>query len=520
MMRTPKILGADVELGNFVDGPRTPEDGSGRVAARLLLQEIDGIPASATPGAYSSGCQDWGRRFLPGNGGCAYIDLDHLELALPETLSAFDHVRYWRAMLQVARTALDRANARLPDGYRLRAMANCSDGHDNSYGAHVSILVTRPTWDSLIRRRPHYLAYLASFQVSSIVFTGAGKVGAENGRPWTDFQLSQRADFFETLLGEQTTYNRPLVNARDEALCGPRFGPRDVDALARLHVIFFDATLCQVATLLRAGTLQIVTAMLEAGRVSTRLALDDPLDALDRWSRDPSLSACARLADGNATTAVELQMRFLEDAARFNTAGGFDGVVPHAAEILDLWKDTLVKLKARDFPALSRRIDWVLKHHALERAMATRPALTWSSPEMRHLDQVFASIDEDGLFWAYEDAGLVDCAVSHADIARAVGEPPDDTRAWTRAQILRRAGERRIEDVDWDRIAVRTSDPRSTHGWWERRTVPLACPFGATRADNEALFADARTLDDAVASLATDGPSAFDAPPRVTRYLH
>jgi len=47
--------------------------------------------------------QDRGRRFLPTNGGCAYIDLDHLELALPETLSAFDHVAYWRAMLHVAR---------------------------------------------------------------------------------------------------------------------------------------------------------------------------------------------------------------------------------------------------------------------------------------------------------------------------------------------------------------------------------------------------------------------------------
>ncbi len=314
--RVPKILGSDVELGNFIDGVES-SSGSGAAAARLLLREVQGIPAGSgsTPrfgesthvsarswpstalrqpdvdedanrGAddaqrYSSSAQDWGRRFLPGNGGCVYIDLDHLELAAPETRSAFDHVTYSHAMLRVARGAVHRVNARMPTGYRVHAIANCSDGHGHSYGAHLSVLLSRAAWDTIIRRKPHYLACLAAFQASSIVFTGAGKVGSENGRSWAGYQLSQRADFLESFLGEQTTYNRPLVNARDEPLCGSAWDQQahglEGPELARLHVIFFDATLCQVATLLRAGTMQIVTAMLEAGNVPADLALDDPL---------------------------------------------------------------------------------------------------------------------------------------------------------------------------------------------------------------------------------------------------
>jgi hypothetical protein len=517
-VRVPKILGADVELGNFLDGADLPS-GSGAAAARLLLNEIPGVAAGADPvrwsGAswgwkprYTNTDQDNRRRFLPEHGGSAYIDLDHLELALPETFSAFDHVAYWRAMLATARTAVTRVNDRLPAGYRVHALANCSDGHGHSYGAHTNVLLTRAAWDNIVRRKPHYLAYLTAFQVSSIVFTGAGKVGSENGRPPVDYQLSQRADFFETMLSEQTTCRRPLVNSRDEALCGGvGSGAADAPALARLHVIFFDATLCQAATLLRAGTLQIVTAMIEAERVATNLALDDALEAVLRWSRDPGLTARSRLVTGEDVTAVDLQQRFLDEARGFAVSHGFDGIVPHAAQILDLWDDTLSRLRTRDFDVLARRLDWILKRRMLERAKIGRAGLDWAAPEIRHLDQLYASLDEgEGVFWAYERSGLVDLVVSHEAVLRAAKEPPDDTRAWTRAHLLRLAGAGRVEEVDWDLVTLKDDSPWGLQGWDAPRRVHLSCPFTATRADNAALFTAHSLLDDVVAALGSEAP--------------
>jgi hypothetical protein len=507
--RVPKVLGADVELGNFIEGLDRPQ-GTGAMAARRLLREIDGVPAQAATTAErrsvsASDPQDWGRRFLPSNGGCVYIDLDHLELAQPETLSAFDFVAYARAMLAVARGALVRANAHVPAGCRVVALANNSDGLDHSYGAHMNVLLSRSAWDTVCARKPHYLAYLATFQASSIVYTGAGKVGCENGRSPVAYQLSQRADFFETLVGPQTTFNRPLINSRDEPLCGTRSWRSSPDTeLARLHSIFYDHTLSDVATLLKAGTLQIVAAMLEACSIDAALALDDPIDALLTWSRDPSLTARARTVGGTGVTAVDLQFHFLDEAKRFADLGGLDASVPRADEILRLWEDTLGRLRARDFPTLARRLDWVLKLQMLRRAMA-RADLTWTSPEVKHLDQIYASLDErEGLFWAYERAGLVDRLVSEEAVARAGIEPPVDTRAWTRAHLLRLAGEAHVDRVDWDSVRVKLGGRSGRYLSSSCRTVDLPHPAGATQAEHGALFADAPDLADVIGRLAPE----------------
>jgi proteasome accessory factor A len=513
--QVPKILGADVELGNFLLGIDTP-GGTGFAASRVLLREIEGVPGRSTaPAEHSTSSEtaiDWGRRYLVTNGGCAYIDSDHLELALPENRTAYDHVAYWRAMLAIARDAMARVDRRLPPGCRVQVLANCSDGLGQSYGSHLNVMITREAWHDICARRPHYLAFLAAFQISSIVFTGQGKVGSEHGRSPRRFQLSQRADFFEVLVGTDTMVRRSVVNSRDEPLCGADDARTTGPALSRLHVIFFDHTLCQVATFLRAGTLQIVAAMLEAGAVDPSLTLDDPLAALLRWSGDPRLRARARLASGDAVTAVGLQRRFLDAARRFADKGGCDDVVPEFDAILRRWERTLDLLERRDFEALGRELDWVLKLQLLRRVLASRRDLSWRSPALKHLDQLFASLDEDdGLFWACERGGLVDVVITDDDLCRARCEPPPDTRAWTRTAVLRRAGAGEIREVDWDRVKIAVPGDR----WWRERTIDLPRPHADTRAERAALFAGATTLDE-IARAFTDEAASSAASPTST----
>ena len=53
--------------------------------------------------------------------------------------------------------------------------------------------------------------------VSRTVFTGSGKVGVETpvlDADSIEYQISQRAEFFEEIVGLETTLKRPIVNTR------------------------------------------------------------------------------------------------------------------------------------------------------------------------------------------------------------------------------------------------------------------------------------------------------------------
>ena len=529
--RILKVCGADFELGNFVLGINDAVC-SCREASRALLAAVKGLPRrelrhygyGSSTGTWQSAVyggqqhsvqqyrcsadvayhpQDWGRKFLAENGGCAYIDLDHLELCIPEVTNAWDHVAATHAMLRIARRALRDANDEQPPDRKIQVLVNNSDGQGNSYGSHLNFLITRRAWENIFNRKFHYLQYLASFQVSSLVYTGQGKAGSENGAPDTPFQLSQRADFFERLTSLPTTFERGIVNSRDETLCGPSSYAVQPDAPTRLHSIFFDNTLAHGSCLLKTGLMQIVLAMLEAEHCDPALLLDDPVDAVVHISHDLTLRACVELASGMRLTAIELQERFLGDARRFAATVGFDGVVLRADEILDLWEDTLAKLKAGDLQKLAPRLDWVMKLMMLERALDQRKTLDWSSPEVKVLDHLYSSLDDDGLYWAYEESGFAERLVAEDNIVRFTQSPPDDTRAWTRAMLLRCAGSEAVDSVDWDSVGFKL---RGRNYWPTYRKVSLSHPLAFTRAEAEPIFRQAGDLEAVLDAL--EGPAS------------
>jgi proteasome accessory factor A len=241
--------------------------------------------------------------------------------------------------------------------------------------------------------------------------------------------------------------------------------------------------------------MQILLSLLERSEATAdlNLMLEDPVDTVARWSRDPTLTAPARLLTGEEVTAIELQRLFFDKAACFVESGGCEGVVPAARDILALWADTLDKLSRRDFAALASRLDWVLKLQLLERAMQQQPDLNWGSPEIKHLDFKYADLEE-GLFWACDRAGLVERAgVTEDQIRKFSQEPPENTRAWTRAQLLRLADPETVTDVDWDKITFKL---RSQNGAETRRTVVLANPLGFTRHDAEVAFHRSENLSE------------------------
>lgn len=528
----PKLIGGDVELGNFIVGQSESPGKTDYQASRLLLSKVDGLPRRLVPtygywdnepGVYTDSqhhgydygggdiygvrSQDWGRKYLDTNGGCIYIDLNHLELATPEVLSARDYQAVWEAMLRIARSAQVAANEELSPDKRIVVLANNSDRQNSSYGGHCSFLMNRTTWDDMMQQRMvPGLFYLMAYQVSSIVFTGQGKVGSENGEPAVPFQISQRADFIETLLSENTTFNRPLVNTRDEPLCGQKDRLSEVvfpgERYARLHVIFYDTNLAPVATYLKVGVMQLILTMIEAGQVDHHLLLENPLDALHEWSRDPDLKVHKPLLSGQMLTAVELQLKFLEQARAFETRHGFEGVVTDAKQIMELWEDTLLKLHSRAFVSLRGRIDWLMKRALCEQALVEHPDWGWGSPEVTHLDQIYASIDpSDSLFLSLDAAGLFEPVASEDEIVHFVSDPPENTRAWTRAMLLRAAGPDRVVSVDWDKIEFKSTGS----GYLQRRRIQLPVPTGATRSACESLFSKAGDFSNLLDLLRASG---------------
>jgi proteasome accessory factor A len=482
-----KVIGCDFELANSLERDGR-SDGNVADAARLLLDEIRGYPRER---GWGGSYLEWGRRFLQENGGSAYIDSDHLEINLPEHARAADHAAVLHAGLRIARAAQVAAQAKLGRG-RLSVLAAVSDGHQ-SWGHHLNIMVRRQLFDDLFTRRPHLLGFFGTHLATAAVFAGHGHVGPSNKRPACDYQLSQRADWFEELVGHQTTHQRPLLNLRDEAHAGR--------GLARMHVITFDNVLCPVANRLKAGTTQLVLAMAEAGWADPTVQLDNPLAAFAEVSRDLTLKKpLALVGRGRRGTAVEVQRRLADLAGEFVASDECGDAVPDAAEIVALWQETLDRLERADLDGLAGRCDWVLKYLLLARFRGRR-GLSWSSPDMKCLDLLFSSLDpQEGLFWQMAAAGQVEDVPPAATVERFVTEPPDDTRAYLRAHALRRFGEH-VATLNWDRIRFRLPTDRF---WWSEAVLAMPDPSRLGREECEPILAQCATLAELVEAVGAE----------------
>jgi proteasome accessory factor A len=482
-----KVIGCDFELANALER-NGRADAHVSEAAKLLLDEISGYPRER---GWGGTFLEWGRRFLEGNGGSAYIDSDHLEINLPEHGRAADHAVVLHAGLRIARKAQVAAQAKLTRG-RLNVLAAVSDGHQ-SWGHHLNITVRRQLFDDMFTRKPHLIGFFGTHLATASIFAGHGHVGPGNKRPACDYQLSQRADWFEELVGHQTTHQRPLLNLRDEAHAGR--------GLARMHIIAFDNVLCPIANLLKAGTTQLVLALAEAGWADPATQLDDPLAVFAEVSRDLTLQKPLPLVGrGRQHTAVEVQRRLADLAGEFVGSGECGDAVPDAARIVALWHETLDRLARRDLDALAGRCDWVLKYLLLDRFRGRR-GLSWASPDMKCLDLLFSSLDpQEGLFWQMAAAGQVEEMPAPETVERFVAEPPDDTRAYLRAHALRRFGEH-VATLNWDRIRFRLPTDRY---WWSETVLAMPDPSGLGREESEPLLAKSATLAELIEAVATE----------------
>ena len=399
------------------------------------------------------------------NGARYYVDHAHPEYSTPECLSPRSLVIHDKAGERILERSLAVVAAEIPSSPALAIYKNNSDGKGNSYGTHENYLMDRATpFGDIVRD-------LTPFFVSRQIFTGAGKLGLE--AQWDErgkhvFQLTQRADFFETEVGLETTLKRPIINTRDEPHADP-------ERYRRLHVIVGDANLCEVATFLKLGTTSIVLKMIEDGFLPD-FSLVNPVAAIHDVSRDVSLTTQVSLVDGRKMTALQLQWEYLELARKYVDR---EDDTPENREVLERWESVLRGLE-NDPRTLSAQLDWVAKLRLLE-GYRERDGLAWSDAKLRAIDLQYHDVRRDrGLYHRLAHAGKVERITTDEEVQRAIMEPPDDTRAFFRGRCIAKYPDA-IAAASWDSLILDT-------GRDALQRIPMREPLRGTRAHVEELL--------------------------------
>src|SRR6185312_8186634 len=329
------------------------------------------------------------------NGARFYVDHAHPEYSSPETTNPRDCVIWDRAGERILNLSRTRAEAVSPPEQRILIYKNNTDSKGNSYGTHENYLMDRKVPFARI------VQYLLPFFVSRQVFTGAGKVGAENNTEFCEFQISQRADFLETEVGLETMHSRPIINTRDEPHADP-------EKYRRLHVIPGDANMSEVSNYLKCGTMAIVLSMIEDDFIDRDLSLDSPVISYSRVSLD-------------------LARRYYRDREH----------EPWVEDVMARWGSVLDRL-ARDPMSLDRELDWVIKRQLIENYMA-KHGCEWSDSRVAMIDLQYHDIrPSKGLYYKLEEADAVERLSTEDEVTKAIYDPPKDTRAYFRGMCLQK----------------------------------------------------------------------------------
>ncbi|MBM4120642.1 MAG: proteasome accessory factor PafA2 [Nitrospira sp.] len=409
------------------------------------------------------------------NGGRLYVDGAHPEYSTPECTNPRQIVAFERAGERVMGACLH-AMARARGAEQFLLYKNNSDGKGNSYGYHENYLLSRSVpFERIIQ-------VLLPFLVTRPIYAGAGKVGSENQTERADYQMSQRADFFECLVDLNTMVKRPIINTRDEPHA-------DFHKYRRLHVIVGDANMAELSTYLKVGTLAVVLGMIEAGAEFPSMQLDDPVWALKQVSRDLELKGTLKRADGRATSALEIQRAYLKAAMDFYACHELNQITK---DVLVRWEEVLDKLE-QDPVLLVRELDWVAKREMI-RSYMDRKGCGWDDPRLAMLDLQYHDVrPEKGLYYMLERGNHIDRLLSEGEIEKAEQVPPPDTRAYFRGQCLKKFSQA-IYAASWTSVLFDVGNTTI-------KRIPLMDPLRGTESLTRELIEESDSAGSLLAKL-------------------
>lgn len=415
------------------------------------------------------------------NGARLYVDHAHPEYSSPECRTPLEATLFDVAGEEVMRRALHVANQSLETHQAISLYKNNSDGKGNSYGTHENYLVARDVEFSKIVRAmvPHF--------VSRQIIIGAGKVGAETesgieSNP--EFQISQRAEFFEEVVGLETTLKRPIINTRDEPHA-------DAERFRRLHVIIGDANLSQTATFVKLGSTALLLAVLEDRGIE-----DFPspprhaVRAVRAFSLDTSLQHAVLCDDEKRRTAWDFQDQLWNLARVYASVEDTEAVGPpdEVELILTQWREMLDGVRD-DADIVADRVDWIAKLRIVN-GYRSRYSLEPHDARLRAIDLQYHDLRPERSL--AQRVGLRELHTSDA-VREAVHNPPPSTRAYFRGQCVARFPDQ-IVAANWDSVVFDL-------GQGPLRRVPMLDPLRGTQQLTADLLETSATADDLLEAL-------------------
>lgn len=402
------------------------------------------------------------------NGGRIYVDHAHPEYSSPESTNPFEAVAYDAAGDALMRVAAQQATRLTHKQVVLHR--NNVDGKGASWGSHESYRSLRAVPFAVVSKM------MTVHFVTRQLFTGSGRVGVGERSEYSGYQLSQRADYIHTPIGLQTTFDRPIVNTRDES--------HDCGEYRRLHVIVGDANRMQVPQLLKLGTTSMLLWLTEHAQivgVNLQELLDevefsDAVRALHQVSHDLSLRQALNMRNGTQLTALQIQERLYDAvcvvARRVYGTDGTDEVLwPDTAtrSIMVMWRRSLNDVMHIASCSVTQRLslvteasrfEWLLKWQLLEGLrrryypnVSSSDQYGWNDSKLRALDLSWGSL-QSGASVFEKVVARCDCPVSKEAIAIAERQAPPDTRAWLRSRLLDVFPDE-VVAMSWSSITVR-----------------------------------------------------------------
>jgi proteasome accessory factor PafA2 len=473
-MSVAKVLGIETEYG-IAGGPDFDQIVASSVIVNAYAQQgrtrINWDFEGETPDMDARGLPDL-TSFAPvvethlantvlTNGARLYVDHAHPEYSSPECRTPLEATLYDVAGEEVMRRALLVANEMLEPHQAITLYKNNSDGKGNSYGTHENYLVSRSIeFNHIVRAMvPHF--------VSRQIIVGAGKVGAETDAGVESdpaFQLSSRAEFFEEVVGLETTLKRPIINTRDEP-------HSDAERFRRLHVIIGDANMSQTATFVKLGSTSLLLAALEDDGLANFPSMPRyPVAAVRSFSLDTTLSHGVTCEDDVTRSAWDFQDELWTLANDYVARRGplAVGSAEEVTLVLTQWRELLDGVRD-NHDVVADRIDWVAKMRIVN-GYRERHDLQPGDARLRAIDLQYHDLRAERSL-----AQRVGLRALHSEetVREAIHNPPETTRAYFRGQCVARYPDE-IVAANWDSVVFDIGE-----GPLQR--VPMLDPLRGTR---------------------------------------